>query len=76
MSWAEQLRSMRGERFESVDELVHEVRRRLGDAVQVEVEEAPGGYTVIVRSGDSLAIVGARTSEVRVTGVVLVTPVE
>ena len=66
---------MRGERFESVDELVHEVRRRLGD-VQVEVSEAPGGYTVIVSKGDSLAILGARTSEVRVTGIVLVTPVE
>jgi hypothetical protein len=74
MSW-EQLRSMRGERFASVEAVVEEVRRRLGD-VDVEVSEAPGGYTVIVSKGDSFAIIGVVSSEVRVTGIVLVTPVE
>jgi len=74
MSWAE-LRSLRGGRFASVEAVVEEVKRRLGD-VEVEVEEAPGGYTVIAKRGDSLAIIGVVSSEVRVTGVVLVSPLE
>jgi hypothetical protein len=75
MSWAEQLRSLRGGRFASVEAVVEEVKRRLGD-VEVEVSEAPGGYTVIAKRGDSLAIIGVVSSEVRVTGVVLVSPLE